>query len=308
MIALLLALCLALVPGSASADERGPSAGAAPAATPVAAPAPTAQQLVQGSLGQDIATASYYELVAWCDQLGLDDSGARTDLQQRIAKHYGVTLPPATAAGQRTITVRSARPIRILHLQGRRREVRHSPWRRGDRSRDSSDGTLQDIKAASITYNQTRRTMSAEGGVTYALTRGGQTDTFTGQSLAFNLDTSEAVFYDGSTTRKVTRSSGEVPYTFNGETMTRLSDDTVILENGSLTSSDLAVRPPLSGPCTDSLAARAGEWALQNALLMIGRVPILYISGLLLPGDDFFFNPISATRPAKAPFSRRQPT
>ena len=153
------------------------------------------------------------------------------------------------------------------------------------------DGTLQVIKAGSLTFNQTRRTMSAVGDVTYTLTKGGQTDTFTGQSLDFNLDSSEAVFYDGSTRTVVKRAEGDISYTFSGETITRVSNDTIILQNGSFTSSETPADPLYQVRAGTVWLLAPGEWAVQNALLLIGRVPILYLPGFFWPGDDFFFNP-----------------
>ena len=152
---------------------------------------------------------------------------------------------------------------------------------------DTAAGTLQVVKAASITFNQTRRTITAQGGVSYALTRGGQTDTFTGDSLSFNIDTSEAVFYNGSTKRTIKQNGSDVPYTFKGDTMTRRADDVVILSQGSLTSSDVATDPYYQVHAQSIWLLAPGEWAIQNALLMIGRVPMLYIPAFFWPGDDF---------------------
>ncbi|MGA2481281.1 MAG: hypothetical protein ABSG63_21305, partial [Spirochaetia bacterium] len=274
-------------PGGASAPGGG--AGAAPGAP---AKAQTAEELAASSLGQDIMSASYYELVAWCQQLGIGDDGSRKDLQDRLARNYKITLPAAAPSATRTIIVRSARESEYYTLP----DVNEKYVRlQGDvvlEVHDEKAGSVQVIKAASVTYNQTRRSVSAEGGVEYSLTRGGKTDTFTGASLAFNLDTSEAVFYDGKTTRSATQQGGgDLKYTFRGETMTRLSNDTVILQNGSLTSSDMLVDPFYQIKASQVWLLAPGEWAISNALLYIGRVPILYIPGIFWPGDDFFFNP-----------------
>ena len=302
MIAALLALLLMSVSPHVSAQEAGappppttapteaPSATTPTTTPPAAKPAPTAQELLAGTLAKDITTASYYELVTWCEQLGLDDSGSRKELQARLAQHFSVTLPDAPAPGKRSVTVRSARQSEyftqtetgekyVLLLGDVVVEVK------------DQDGTLQVIKGASLTFNQTRRTMSAVGDVTYTLTRGGQTDTFTGQSLDFDLDSSVAVFYDGSTRRIIKRPDSDVSYTFAGQTITRMSNDTVILQKGAFTSSETPSDPLYQIRAGTVWLLAPGEWAVQDAVLFIGRVPILYLPGFFWPGDDFFFNP-----------------
>jgi len=300
MIAALLALLFVSFTATVYAQDAGapappvtsPSASSPPAPAPSAAKAaPTAQDLLAETLAKDINTASYYELVIWCDQLGLDSSGSRKDLQARLARHFSVTLPEAPAPGKRSVTVRSARESEYFTQSETGEKY---VLLRGDvrvEVRDLSDGTLQVIKAASLTFNQTRRTMSAMGDVTYTLTRGGQTDTFTGQSLDFDLDSSEAVFYDGSTRRIIKRSTGDVPFTFAGETITRVSNDTVILSKGAFTSSETPADPLYQIRAGTVWLLAPSEWAVQDAVLLIGRVPILYLPGFFWPGDDFFFNP-----------------
>jgi hypothetical protein len=267
-----------------------PSAGT-PSADEAAPPPPTAEGLTTSTTARDIDTASYYELVAWCDRLKLDDAGSRRDLQVRLAQYYKVTLPTAAPAANQTVTVKSAREAE--YFTGTEMKEKYVLLR-GDvvlEVRNTTDGTVQVIKAGSITYNQTKRTVSAQGDVSYSLTRGSQTDTFTGQSLAFNLDSSEAVFYDGKTARTVKQAGNDIPYTFQGETITRHANDTVIMQNGSFTSSDTPIDPFYQVQAGSVWILGPGEWAVQNALLMIGRVPILYLPGFFWPGDEFFFNP-----------------
>jgi len=293
MTALFLALILVFIPCLVGAQESAPPA---PAESPVAGPGTpsaqtTAESLVSSTLGQDIATDSYYELVAWCQELGLSDTGSRNDLQTRLAQHFKVSLPAAEAAAKRTVTVRSARESEYYTDPDVNEKY---VLLRGDvviEVRDETNATLQVIKAATVTYNQTKKTVSAEGNVTYTLTRGGKTDTFTGARLAFDLESSQAVFYDGRTTRTITKGGKDVSYTFKGQTISRMQNDTVILDEGSFTSSENADDPLYSVHASKVWILGPGEWAIQNAVLMIGRVPIMYLPGFFLPGDDFFFNP-----------------
>jgi lipopolysaccharide assembly outer membrane protein LptD (OstA) len=282
MIAFLLALLISCAPAPATAQTAPPQPQPAQGSPDEAA---------ASTLSQDISTAGYYELVAWCQQLGLDDAGSRHDLQQRLANHFAVSLPAVTAAPKRTITVRGARESEYYTQSDVNEKY---VLLRGDVNievRDEKDGTLQAIKADTVTYNQTRGKVSAQGGVSYSLTRGGQTDTFTGQSLDFDLESSEAVFYDGSTRRAIKRAGTDVPYSFKGQTITRFSNDTVILQNGSFTSSSTPDDPLYQVRASTVWLLAPSEWAIQNVLLMVGRVPIFYLPAFFWPGDDFFFNP-----------------
>ena len=310
MIAFLLALLLLAAPAPAAArpsDDGAPlAAGALPSAANPAAAAPAGaaspQDQAAATLAQDIATASYYELVTWCRQLGLDDAGSRHDLQQRLAGNLKVSLPAVAAAPKRTITVRSARESEYYTLKEADEKY---VLLRGDvliEVRDEKDGTLQSIKADSVTYNQTRGKVSAKGNVAYSLTRGGQTDTFTGQSLDFDMETSEAVFYDGSTTRVIKRAGTDVPYSFKGQTITRFANDTVIMSEGTFTSSPTPDDPLYRVRASAVWLLAPGEWAIKNFVLLVGRVPVLWLPGFFWPGDDFFFNPNFGTRTREGAF------
>src|SRR5208283_870578 len=292
MTALFLALILVFIPCLVGAQEAAQTAPAASSASEPGTPAAqTADSLVSSTMGQDISTQSYYELVAWCQELGLADTGSRSDLQTRLAQHFKVSLPSAGAAAKRTVTVRSARESEYYTVPDVDEKY---ILLRGDviiEVRDETNATLQVIKAATVTYNQTKKTVSAEGHVTYALTRGGKTDTFTGQRLAFDLESSQAIFYDGRTTRTITQGGKDIPYTFKGQTISRNQNDTVILDEGSFTSSEDADDPLYSVRASKVWVLGPGEWAIENAVLMVGRVPLLYLPGFFLPGDDFFFNP-----------------
>ena len=283
MTILLLALLFVLAPGPARADDAAP--GSAPPQ-----PAPTAESLVSTTLGEDIATAGYYELVSWCQDLGLDDSGSRKELQSRLAAHYKVTLPVEAAKGGRIVTVKSARESEYFTVS----EVNEKyVILRGDvivEVRDEAKGSVQEIKARSVTYNQTRHTISAEGDVSYTLTRGKETQQYTGSRFSFDLDSSEGVFYDGSTTRVVSQAGSQLTYTFQGTTISRLENNTVILQDGSFTTSQ-PVDPFWSIEANTVWILAPNEWAVANALLMVGRIPILYIPAFFWPGDSLFFNP-----------------
>ena len=288
MTGIILALLLILAPG-AGAQEAAP------------APSPTAESLVESTLGRDVQTASYYELVAWCSQLGLDDSGTRRELQERLAQRLRVTLPPEAQPPKKTIEVKSARESEYFTLAEAEEKY---VILRGEvllEIRDAANGSAEQIRAQTLTYNQTRNTVTAEGDVTYTLTSKGKTDTFRGKSLAFDIDTSEGVFYDGSTERPVNKGQGDLTYHFRGATMSRLEGDIVILQEGSFTTCDVP-DPHYQVRAQKAWILTPGEWAVQNAVLMMGRVPIFYTPAFFWPGDEIVFNPSPGFRNREGTF------
>ena len=296
-LALLLVLLPEVVAAQASAgggQEGEGRASSSPAPTPTPAPnqgsQPTAESLEADTLGADIASASYYELVSWCDRLGLEDSGSRKDLQARLVDHYKVKLPLEAVKGKRVISVKSARESQYYTLA----EVneKYVVLRGGVdiEIRDETHGSVEEVKANSVTYNQTRHTMSAQGDVSYSITKGKETQNYTGKSFSFDLDSSEGVFYDGTTTKDTTQGQTKLTYTFAGTTISRLSNNTVILNDGSFTTSQ-PVDPFWQIRASNVWILAPGEWAVDNAVLMVGRVPLLYIPAFFWPGDELFFHP-----------------
>ncbi|HUI69863.1 MAG TPA: hypothetical protein VL354_05035 [Spirochaetia bacterium] len=241
-------------------------------------------------MGADIASASYYELVSWCRRLGLDDSGSRKDLQNRLADHYKVTLPLEAIRGKRVITVKSARESQYFTLADV--NEKYVVLRGGVviEIRDENHASVEEIKADSVTYNQTRHTMTAQGDVSYTITKAKETQNYTGKSFSVDLDSSEGVFYDGTTTKETTQGDTKLTYTFEGKTISRLSNNTVILKDGSFTTSQ-PVDPFWQIRASDVWILAPSEWAVDNAWLMVGRVPLLYIPAFFWPGDDLFFHP-----------------
>ncbi len=228
--------------------------------------------------------------MAWCRNLGLDDSGSRKDLQNRLAEHYKVKLPLEAIRGKRVVTVKSARESQYFTLSDVNEKY---VVLRGDvviEIRDETQGSVQEVKADSVTYNQTRHTMSAQGDVSYTITKDKEKQNYTGTSFSFDLDSSEGVFYDGSTTKEVTQADQKLTYTFEGTTISRLSNNTVILQDGSFTTSQ-PVDPFWQIRASDVWILAPSEWAVDNAVLMVGRVPLLYIPAFFWPGDELFFHP-----------------
>ena len=289
MTALVLAALLLLLPFPARAQDAPPAAEPAESAESAGV---SSAQLASSTLPEDIATASYYELVAWCRELALADTGDRAELQQRIAQALKVELPAKPAAAKKkSISVRSARESEYFTLT----EIDEKyVTLTGDvvvEVRDEESGALHAISASRILYNQTLGMVTAQGNVSYSLTRGGKTETFEGESLSFDIETSEAVFYNGQTSKSASRAGTDLTYYFRGETISRMANDTVVLSSGSFTSCDASGDPHYQVRARRVWILAPGEWAIQSAVLLVGRVPLLYLPVFFWPGDRMLFNP-----------------
>ena len=282
-------------PSPAPAPAAPAPAPAAPAPAPAAAtaapsPPPTAESLVSDTQAEDIATASYYELVAWCQELGLDEAGSRKDLQGRLAQHYKVTLPPGGGQGEADRHGAVGAGIGVLHPVGCQREIRRPPGRRRHRGPRREQGLgagdqggQRDLQPDPPHDLRRRECLLHDH-------KGKETQNYTGRSFSFDLDTSEGVFYDGSTTKEVTQADTKLTYTFEGTTISRLENNTVYMQDGSFTTSK-PVDPFWQIRARDVWILAPSEWAVDNAVLMVGRVPLLYIPAFFWPGDALFFNP-----------------
>ncbi len=261
-----------------------------PPADPPPADSVSASGLVAGSLGTDVATASYYELVAWCRSLGLAESGSRTELQERLRAHYGLSAPEPTTTATRTVTIRSARSAEYFTVEQADESYLVLSGDVVVELRDAEAGATHTIRAGRLTYNQARRTLAAAGGVVYTLEEGGRVETFEGRSLSLDLDTWEASFTDGRTSKTQARGDAELTFSFEGSSITRLAGDRVLLEEGTFTSCDL-VDPHYAVHARKVWILAAGEWALRDAVLTVGRVPVLWMPFFFYPGDRLVFNP-----------------
>ena len=307
----LLALVLVGSPGSLNAQEN-----ASGAKQQDAQPSEEQQEQVEAggdlfsqTLARDIASAGFYELVAWLQSLDLPIDGERAALQRRLAGFYDVSqeqlqlarneiepAPGPTRTG-RSIVIDSASRTRYFTIDEiDERYIRLS----GDvilTLTDENDGTHR-IRADEITLNQEQNTLSASGSVVYSLERGQTTERFIGEALTVQLDSFEGAFIRGQTEREREIEGEQVDFEFAGEYITRSEDDVIVLDNGRITSSE-ADPPNYHIRARKIWVLAPGEWGLSNATLYVGRVPLFYLPFFFRPGNRLFSNPSLGTNDRK---------
>ncbi len=286
-------LCLLFVSLPIEAQQAAPDAPpAGDAAGQTEAPAEAEPvPLAESTLALDIATADYYELIAWTERLGLSTRGTRSELQQRLASHYGVTLPEERINQEDTrIDIESARRSDYFTIEEADERYIRLVGEVLLELTDPAEGTIHRIRADRIVFNQTENLVTASGGIEYSTERDGETETFTGESLTFAVDSWEGVFFDGVTVRERTVNGEKLQVFVTGEVFTRAAEDVVVLRRGTITTSKLE-DPYYHVAASKIWILGPGEWGLRNAILSVGRIPMLYLPFFFLPGDELVFHP-----------------
>lgn len=251
------------------------------------------------TLPADIDTAGAAELRAWSRRLGLPDDGERAALQRRLREHYGLPRADeapaagpgaAGAAGVGGITVESARSARY-----RSDELGHTTLVLAGEvavaAVDRDTGARHSIRADRITYHRERRSLTATGAVVYTVTTGDGAEVFRGESLSVDTERWEGIFYGGASRVDQQVEETELTFTYSGEAITRRDDDTVVLEQATVTSSEEPSDPHYRIEAERLWVLAPEEWAVRNAFVHIGDVPVLYLPYFLRPGGRLVFHP-----------------
>jgi hypothetical protein len=263
---------------------------------------PSSADLVTQTLREDIETASYYELLAWCRELGLEDAGTRQALVDRLRVHYGVepAAGKAEEAPRRVLTITSARSTEYFKVQ----EIDENYiLLTGDVVVELKEGdAIHRIRAQKILLNQTANLLTAEGDIDYTFQKGERQDRFHGQKITFDVESWEGVFFSGGMEGDRDVGGKKVHFYFNADSIAKLERNTVVMERGTITSCNEAPDPHYHLKARKIWVLAPGEWAIANAVLYIGRIPVLWLPFFFRPGDEFFFHPAIGTRTREGSF------
>lgn len=284
----LLALLVLPWPGFADGREGGAREAAA--------------DLVAETLRQDIETAGYYELLAWCRQLGLEDAGTRQALVDRLRNYYRLPQSPrgVGAAAKRILTISSARSAEYFTIQ----EIDENyVLLQGDVLVELKEGeATHRIRAQKILLNQTANLLTAEGNIEYTFQKGEHRDLFRGRKITFDVESWEGVFFGGGMEGDRDVGGKKVHFYFDADSIAKLQAGTVVMDRGLITSCDIEGDPHYHIEARKIWVLAPGEWAISNAVLYIGRIPVLWVPFFFRPGDEFFFHPAIGSRTREGNF------
>jgi hypothetical protein len=254
----------------------------------------------------DIRTSTLAELAAWCRSLGLSEGGGREELAARLRATL-LTETPAMPAGPspvggegkepRNIVIESARSTEYFTLDVVDEEYARL---RGNVIVSLKDGeAVHRISAQEILYNRTRNQMTASGGVSYVKEEGATIETFKGDSITVNLDSWATLMTEGISERSL--QGEETAYRFAGTVISRSEEEVTILKNATVTNATTK-ESYWSLNATKLWLLPGSDFALQNAVLKVGEIPMLYIPFFYYPADEVIFHPVVGYRSREGNF------
>jgi len=239
----------------------------------------------------EIKTSTLPELAAWCRSLGLSEGGTRTELTRRLRDHFELPEPGAPSENQKIMTIESAQTAEYFTI-----EVIDEDYARltGDvRITLKDDDTIHSISANEILINRTRNIITARGNVVYEKNSGDTVETFRGENITVNIDTWSSVFLDGNSER--TLQDDQTAYLFSGEVISRTNDEVTILSNAQISNArDEEIYWSISASKLWLLPG--SDFAIFNAWLKVGEIPVLYIPFFYFPVDEVIFHPVIGYR------------
>lgn len=283
------------VDNAGSIDNSG-STGSLDGTLPTSAPAGKAATSEEGlflaTMAQDISGSDYYALLSWVRSLGLSTAGSAPELRTRLYTHYSIQPPSPVVPATRIITIQSADRTEYLSAQGEGNSFIRLSGRVSVLLVDSVAGEKLSIEANELLVNRDASILSARGDIAFERIRPDGKDYFYGQAMDLDMDDWSGVFLDGRSVRGETSSTMMV---FKARDIIRRSGNVLIFDDGEITSCDddyahFSIR------ASTIWILGANEWAMANATLSIGEVPLLYLPFFFYPGEEIVFHPVLGYR------------
>ena len=245
----------------------------------------------------DIKTSTLVELAAWCRELGLSEGGSREELASRLLSYYGLTPGSPALKEPKIITIESAKTTEYFTIEAVDEEYARL---KGDVIVSLKDGeATHRIRAWEILYNRTRNVITASGDVEYIKVEGDTTETFKGDSITVNLDNWSGIFLDGGVT--LSGSEGASVYRFSGTVISRDDEEVTVLSKATITN-------PANEDALWSISASrlwllpGNDFAVLNAVLKVGNIPVFWFPAFFYPSDEIIFHPVLGYRSREGTF------
>jgi|GEM_PF-4429767 len=247
------------------------------------------------AINLEIEKSSYGELLVWLQDLNLSYQGSKSELMQRLRKHYqiqedkqevskqelaqeGVILTIDSADSLSSFTIKEYSE-KYLRLNGKIRIILE----------DFKNNQKHTIQANEIILNRSTKSLTARGDIIYTLQHGNRNDVFYGDSITVNVNTWEGSFLGGITEMNP-QSTGNDHFFFQGEVLSRSENNVVIFENVNIFPQKIN-NPYYSVKAQKLWILAENEWAVLNPVLKLGHIPVFYLPFYFQNGDRLFFQP-----------------
>jgi hypothetical protein len=275
-------------PPAVYAQEGAPMAGGNPTNIEVRNLTPE-----QNRINMEIRTSSLSELASWCRSLGLSEAGTRDDLAGRLRNFFQFSDQPSQSGEdkRKIITIESARSTEYFTVQ----EIDEDYARlTGDVRISLKDGdAIHQIRARNILFNRTRNILTAEGGVEYIKTEGDKIETFRGDSITVDINNWSSIFLGGISERSL--QSDDTTYLFAGTVISRDDEDVTVLKQATISNANNE-DSMWSINATQVWLLPGSDFAIFNAVLKVGEIPVMYIPFFYFPADEIVFHPVIGSR------------
>jgi len=244
----------------------------------------------------EIKTSTISELAFWCRTLGLSESGTKEDLAKRLREHFNLAEQKTQENEKvKIITIESAQATEYFTI-----DVIDEDYARlkGDVKISLKDGDkVHKISADEILFNRTRNIITANGNVRYERIETNKTETFRGRAITVNIDNWSSIFIDGNSEMEDDGSS----YRFSGSVIYRSDQDVTVLRKATITSGEND-NEYWSIKSSKLWLLPGSDFAIFNAILKVGEIPVLYIPFFYFPGDEVVFHPVIGYRTREGGF------
>ncbi len=260
------------------------------------------KNLLHLTMQSDIETSSYDELKTWADSLGLRTTGTRKELKQELYSYYKIQPDKKSIPeNANTIVIKSADKLKNIKIKEMDEQYVVLTGGIHLEMSDKKNNTYHEIYADTLTFNQTEKTITATGSITYIIVKGNSKEYFYGDSLTFNVQSWEGMFFKGIAEKNKEINNNNVTFYFSGKKIYRKRGDKVILFDGKISSS--RKKDPYYHLTAKKIwVLTPGEWAIQDPVLYVGRIPVFIFPFLFMPGDKLVFHPVYGVNDKKGYF------
>lgn len=244
-------------------------------------------ELERSTLAYSIAVSTYAELSTLARKHGLPHEVDIDQLRKELYAFFNLS-PPVPPALSSKMLVESASSVEYFDLDDKPGDamVLKGPLRL---TMATDDGVNHKVSAKEILFNRGENIVAATGNVVYSRIGKGREDEFRGEKILIDLDSYSGVFIDGSYDMAPTGTL-QRSMTFAFQSLARRGSELSVLEDARVTACDE------SPPHYHIRAAKVwlfenGDWAVSNATLYVGVVPLLWLPFFYYPADEIIFHP-----------------